>query len=198
MLIPKIVFWLLDLIVYGFMGWTVEGEPPKAPKYVAIGGPHTSNWDFLIGMATYHHLDFKFRWYGKHTIFRWPFRGTLQAMGGFPIERSQSHDVVSLAVDKIKREEEFVLAIAPEGTRSPVERWKTGFYHIALGAKIPICPFALDFERKKVVCGDLYYPTGDQEKDFKVLQDFFRQYKGRHPQKAYPPPEVPGSENGSR
>lgn len=189
MLLPRLVYWLCDFVMFRLLGWTVEGSPPDVPKYIAIGAPHTSNWDFLLGMAAYKRIGMKYRWYGKHTIFRWPFGSLLRAMGGFPIERSQSHDVVAVAIEKFQREDAFILAIAPEGTRSKVDRWKTGFYHIAIGAGVPICPFALDFSTKRLVCGELYYPTGDKEADIKSLQDFYRQFKGRHPEKGFPLPD---------
>ncbi|MCC7403283.1 MAG: lysophospholipid acyltransferase family protein [Bdellovibrionales bacterium] len=186
--LPQLVYWLCDLLMFRLLGWRVEGQLPQVPKYVAIGAPHTSNWDFFIGMAAYHRLKIQFRWYGKHTIFIWPVGVLLRAMGGFPIERAHHHDVVSVAIAKFKREDHFILALAPEGTRGKVDKWKTGFYHIALGAGVPICPFALDFEHKRVVCGQLFYPTGDKEKDIAHLQDFFRQFRGRHPELGFPPP----------
>jgi 1-acyl-sn-glycerol-3-phosphate acyltransferase len=120
------------------MGWRIEGELPPLDKFVVIGAHHTSNWDFVIFIAAKFVLRLNARWFGKHTIFRWPFGGLMRLWGGIAIQRERQGNTVEQAVRAFAEHEQFVLILSPEGTRKKVERWKMGFYHIALGAGVPI------------------------------------------------------------
>ncbi|BCR26707.1 lysophospholipid acyltransferase family protein [Aquipseudomonas alcaligenes] len=167
------------------MGWRIEGELPRLDKFVAIGAHHTSNWDFVIFIALKFVLRLNARWFGKHSIFRWPFGGLMRSWGGIPIQRHLSLNMVEQAIQGFRDNREFILVLSPEGTRRKVERWKMGFYHIALGAGVPIVPGALDFANRRVVIGAPFQPTGDAEADLQVLLAFFRPYVPKKPEYAF-------------
>ena len=167
------------------MGWRIEGELPRLDKFVAIGAHHTSNWDFVIFIALMFVLRLNARWFGKHSIFRWPFGGLMRSWGGIPIQRHLSLNMVEQAIQGFRDNREFILVLSPEGTRKKVERWKMGFYHIALGAGVPIVPGALDFANRRVVIGAPFQPTGDAEADLQVLLAFFRPYVPKKPEYAF-------------
>ena len=120
------------------LNWQIEGTLPDHKKFVVIGAFHTSNWDFFVAMAVMFALDLEGSWVAKHTIFRWPLGVLMRACGGHPIDRQQHEGHVQRAIQLFEENEKFVYAITPEGTRSKVERWKTGFYHIAVGAQVVI------------------------------------------------------------
>ena len=167
------------------MGWRIEGELPRLDKFVAIGAHHTSNWDFVIFIALKFVLRLNARWFGKHSIFRWPFGGLMRSWGGIPIQRHLSLNMVEQAIQGFRDNREFILVLSPEGTRKKVERWKMGFYHIALGAGVPIVPGALDFANRRVVIGAPSQPTGDAEADLRALLAFFRPYVPKKPEYAF-------------
>ncbi len=167
------------------MGWRIEGELPRLDKFVAIGAHHTSNWDFVIFIALKFVLRLNARWFGKHSIFRWPFGGLMRSWGGIPIQRHLSLNMVEQAIQGFRDNREFILVLSPEGTRRKVERWKMGFYHIAQGAGVPIVPGALDFANRRVVIGAPFQPTGDAEADLQVLLAFFRPYVPKKPEYAF-------------
>ncbi|WP_068827551.1 lysophospholipid acyltransferase family protein [Pseudomonas sp. BMS12] len=167
------------------MGWRIEGELPKLDKFVVIGAHHTSNWDFVIFIALKFVLRLNARWFGKHSIFRWPFAGIMRSWGGIPIQRHLRLNMVEQAIQAFADNREFILVLSPEGTRKKVERWKMGFYHIALGAGVPIVPGALDFANRRVVIGAPFQPSGDADADLKVLLGFFRPYVPKKPHYAF-------------
>lgn len=169
-------------------GWRVEGEIPDRPQLVACVAPHTSNWDFVLGYVAKMALDVRAHWLGKHTLFRGPFGPLLRAMGGIPVDRTAAHGIVAQAVTGFHRHPRLLLGVAPEGTRSRVTRWKSGFYHIAREAGVPIWPVALDWRTRTVRLGPLFTPTGDEDADIAALQEFFAGVRGRHPERAFPPP----------
>jgi len=171
--------------VLKLMGWRIEGQLPRLDKFVAIGAHHTSNWDFVIFIALKFVLRLNARWFGKHSIFRWPFGGLMRAWGGIPIQRHLSLNMVEQAIQGFRDNREFILVLSPEGTRKKVERWKMGFYHIALGAGVPIVPGALDFANRRVVIGAPFQPTGDAEADLQALLAFFRPYVPKKPEYAF-------------
>ena len=171
--------------VLKLMGWRIVGQLPKLDKFVAIGAHHTSNWDFVIFIALKFVLRLNARWFGKHSIFRWPFGGLMRSWGGIPIQRHLSLNMVEQAIQGFRDNREFILVLSPEGTRRKVERWKMGFYHIALGAGVPIVPGALDFANRRVVIGAPFQPTGDAEADLQVLLAFFRPYVPKKPEYAF-------------
>lgn len=165
--------------VLALMGWRVTGEIPNIPKLVLIAAPHTSNWDFVVGVAAKLALRLEVMWLGKDTLFRWPLGGIMRRLGGRPVDRSASHDVVKDVVREFERRERLVLALAPEGTRKRVERWRTGFYHIAHAARVPIVPVALNFGEKEIQIGPMFTTTGDVDADIRALQQRFAGVRGR-------------------
>lgn len=160
--------WVLALI-----GWHVEGEFPNLPKFVVIVAPHTSNWDFVIGMGAKLALSIAATWIGKDTIFRFPFDGLLRSLGGMPVDRSSANAVVQQIADEFGRRPRMVFALAPEGTRKRVERWRTGFYHIARAAGVPIVPVAFDWSTRAVRIMPPFTTTGNAESDIAALQRMF-------------------------
>jgi len=161
--------------------WRIEGEIPNVAKFVLIVVPHTSNWDFVIGIVAKWALGIRVMFLGKNTLFRFPFGAAMRALGGVPVDRSASHDVVHDIVAEFARRERLILALAPEGTRKRVERWRTGFYHIARGAGVPILSVALNYGVRAIQIGPLFTTTGDMERDVTELQQEFANVNGRKP-----------------
>lgn len=160
--------------------WRIEGDYPyHIPKMVVAVAPHTSNWDFILGLAVrsrlkLHHV----RFLGKAELFKPPFGFIFRKLGGSPVHRKSSRNLVEQVVDTFNQHDRFTLVLSPEGTRKQVERLRTGFYHIAVGAGVPILLIGFDVGTKKVVLGPLFYPTGNWEKDLPQLLDFWRPMQG--------------------
>jgi 1-acyl-sn-glycerol-3-phosphate acyltransferase len=165
----------------GLLRWRVEGTLPDVPKLVIIAAPHTSNWDFVVGIAAKLALGLRILWFGKNTLFRGPLGPIMRSLGGMPVDRKSSHDVVSQTVAEFARHDRMVLGLAPEGTRKRVERWRTGFYHIAHGAQVPILPVALNWAERAIEIGEPFVTTGNLEADVAALQSRFSGAVGRRP-----------------
>jgi 1-acyl-sn-glycerol-3-phosphate acyltransferase len=174
----------LSLFYLRITGWRREGRLPDLPQYIVIAAPHTSNWDFPITLALAFAYKMKMRWMGKNSLFRWPFGGVMKWLGGIPIDRSKSHDVVAQCIRVFKERAKMVMVIPPEGTRKKVHYWKTGFYYIAKGANVPIVLGFLDYLRKVGGFGPTFMPTGDIEADMKTIQAFYAGVTGKHPDKS--------------
>jgi 1-acyl-sn-glycerol-3-phosphate acyltransferase len=159
--------------VLRLLGWRIEGDVPDVARCVIIVAPHTSNWDFVVGMATMFALDLRIHWLGKDALFRWPFRGLLQRLGGVPVDRTSPDGVVSQAIAHLRGSDAFFLGLSPEGTRHKVERWKSGFHRIAHGAGVPIFPVALDYRPRAVRLMGLFAPTADYEADLATLMALY-------------------------
>ena len=155
-------------------GWRFEGAPPNLKQFVMIVAPHTSNWDFLIGIMAMFALDIRATFLGKDTLFKAPFGFVLRWMGGVPVDRQSPHNVVEQMIGHLKNRERMILALSPEGTREKIPRWRTGFYWVAVGAGVPIVPVALDFSRKRFIIHPPQTMTGNAEQDMAHLQRFFR------------------------
>jgi 1-acyl-sn-glycerol-3-phosphate acyltransferase len=177
----SVPFRVLGRAGLALLGWRVEGEIPNLPKFVIAVAPHTSNWDFVVGVAAMFALDLRIAFIGKDTLFRWPFAGVLLWMGGIPVDRSSPHGVVDDSIRAFERADRFVLAIAPEGTRKRVERFRSGFLHIARGARVPVLPAALDYGERCVRFGRLVEPGEDVEADRARIEAFFAPVRGRKP-----------------
>jgi 1-acyl-sn-glycerol-3-phosphate acyltransferase len=158
------------------LGWRVEGNFPDLAKFIVIVAPHSSNWDFVVALAIDLATDLEAVWFGKHTIFRGPFGTVLRTLGGIPVRRDESHNVVDQLVAEFQRRERMVLALAPEGTRRRVVEWRTGFWYIARGAQVPIVPGGLDYARRRAVIGEPFWPTGRIDEDLHTLQEFYRPF----------------------
>jgi len=170
--------WTLALL-----RWRVEGEVPNLRKFVVIAAPHTSNWDFVVGIAAKLALGLQVVFLGKDTLFRFPLGALMRAWGGIPVDRFSAHDVVARTVDEFAGRDRMVLALAPEGTGRHVARWRTGFYHIAHGAGVPIVPVALNFGERAIQIGKLFTTTGDIDRDVATLQSGFSGVRGRRPKR---------------
>jgi len=174
--------------ILAMSGWSIDGSVPDCPQLIVCVAPHTSNWDFVIGYAAKMAVGIDAHWLGKHTLFRGPLGLLGRAMGGIPVDRSAAHGVVAQVADWFRRKPHMMLGVTPEGTRRKVDRWKTGFYHIARDVGIPIWPVALDWGTRTVRLGPAFQTTDDEKADLAALQGFFRQFRGRHPDQAFPPP----------
>ena len=163
------------------MGWKIHGPLPSFPKFVVIAAPHTSNWDFIIGIAAMFKLDLHVQWLGKHTIFRWPFRGFFTSLGGIPVDRAESEGIVELMIRRFQNEEHFILGLSPEGTRKKVEQWKTGFYYIAFGAKVPIVPVAFNYSDHTITIYPAFVPSGNLEQDLVTLRSLYSSKMAKYP-----------------
>jgi 1-acyl-sn-glycerol-3-phosphate acyltransferase len=163
-------------------GWRVEGSlPAEAQRCVMIAAPHTSNWDLPYTLMAAFALELHARWMGKHTIFRWPFRTLMQWLGGIPVDRRQASNTVAASVDALRNADRSLqLIVPPEGTRSRTRQWKTGFWHIAMGADVPIVLAYMDYERKLVGLGPAFRPSGDIEADMREIRAFYAPFKGRN------------------
>ena len=176
------VLRVLGRVILSVLGWHFEGEIPNLPRCVIIIAPHTSNWDFVIGLAALLALDLRVTWLGKHQIFRAPFGRLWRALGGVAVDRSAAHGVVERAAAVLAPPRSTFLAVAPEGTRRKVEQWKSGFWRIARAAGVPIFPVAFDYRKRAIVFGELYSPTADYEADLEALQRGFSAEMARNPQ----------------
>ncbi len=157
-------------------GWRLEGELPPASRYVAIGAPHTSNWDFMLMLAVVLEYGLEFVWMGKNTLFRGPTAALFRWLGGIPIDRSRPGGMVEQAIAAFDERRHLVMVITPEGTRKQVARWKRGFYHVARGAGVPILLAYVDHGRKVAGLGPLFTPTDDVEADMAAIQAFYAPY----------------------
>ena len=167
-------------------GWKLGGPPPEIPKYVIIAAPHTSNWDFLYMMAMARAFGIRISWMGKDAIFRAPFGWLMRRLGGIPIRRETSHNVVEQMVEAFASAERLALAIPAEGTRGRAEYWKSGFYHIAHGANVPVAPSYLDFGRKLGGFGPAINLTGDVTADMDVIREVYEGVAGKRPSRQGP------------
>jgi len=169
--------WLGGLVFNG-LGWRFEGSVPNLAKAVVIVAPHTSNWDFVIGVAAMFAIGIRVVFLGKHTLFRPPLGALMRWLGGLPVDRRTATGVVDEAIEMFAARESVILALSPEGTRRRVARWKSGFYYVALGANVPIVPVAFDYSRRVIHFGDPLRPSGDIEADLERLAEFFAHASG--------------------
>ncbi|HEU4647925.1 MAG TPA: 1-acyl-sn-glycerol-3-phosphate acyltransferase [Gemmatimonadales bacterium] len=162
------------------------GVRPTAPKFLIIVVPHTSNWDFLVGLACGYGAGLLSRWpYGffvKDSLFRGPLGAALRGLGGIPINRRAPHDVVRKSVEKFATGQRYLLVITPEGTRRRTERWKSGFYHIAREALVPVVPVAFDYGRRECRIGAAMELTGDSERDLESVRQFYAGITAKRPE----------------
>ncbi len=172
---------LLARITLFCFGWKAIGPAPTDKKYLFVAAPHTSNWDLFFMVLIASILKVKLYWMGKDSIFNPPFKHIMLWMGGIPIDRSKSNDVVAAMIDTYNNCDELIIAVPPEGTRSQTTYWKTGFYHIANGANIRICLGYLDFAKKEGGIGPMFAPTGDIDKDMKEIKAFYKTKTGKYP-----------------
>ena len=178
------MFRFLCKLILKIMGWkSVGGFPYYLKKYVVIVAPHTSNWDFIIGVLFRKALRLeKARYLGKKELFDPPFGFLFRWLGGYPVDRGQNKNMVDEVVKIFNAHEEFGIALSPEGTRKRVDKLRSGFYNIAKGANVPIVMVGLDFANKQVVFADPFYASESQDKDFEHILKFFRPIQGKFPE----------------
>ena len=173
------------LMVWWFKqkGWKIaNGIPPDIKQCVIIAAPHTSNWDFVYSIATFDLLRLPVRFLAKKELFKWPLKSLMLSVGGMPVQRNKSTKLVDTMIDLFKPNEGLLLMIPAEGTRGKVEKWKSGFYHVALGAKVPILLGYLDYANKTSGFGPAFYPTGNTTEDAAFIKQFYADKTGRNPE----------------
>ena len=182
---PKALQFLGKLVLSIF-GWRVKGsisEDFSNQKLVVIVAPHTSNWDGIFGVATVAGLDAKITFIGKHTAFRYGLGAFLRYMGGIPVDRSKPGGIINNAINQMKNINGALIAMSPEGTRSKVKEWKTGFLRIAKELNTNIIPASLDFAKKEILLGDTFTPSGNNEKDIADLKKYYSEFVPKHPER---------------
>ena len=172
------------LSLYRRNGWRAEGVVPEPRRFVIVAAPHTSNWDFPYFLGLTQELGIHPHFMAKKELFRWPMTRFMHDMGGISVDRSRGGNYVQAMVDQFARRDEFMLTIAPEGTRGSVRQWRTGFYQIALKANVPMVLGMMDYRRKVGGLGPAIMPTGDYAADMKPIEDFYRSVTPRHPERA--------------
>lgn len=164
------------------MGWKVVGDTNFPKKCVAIAAPHTSNWDFIYGRCYAYLLGIRPKYLAKSELFTPLFSSFLRLNGAIPVERKDRHNLVDSLVGLFLKKEDLILNLSPEGTRSKVDRWKTGFYYIALHAEVPIVLLGIDYKKKEIGIIDTLNPSGDFSKDILIIQNKFHGISARFPE----------------
>jgi 1-acyl-sn-glycerol-3-phosphate acyltransferase len=177
---------LLGKLLLKIMGWQVKGEVPQIPKFVAILAPHTSYFDAPLMIALASAVNVKCSIFIKEEAFIGPLSSLLRFLGGVPIRRGVHSNTVAATAHAIKAQPKITVGIPPEGTRRAVEYWKSGFYHIALQAEVPILFTYLDYKNKIAGVGPLLYPTGDIHADMEIIRAYYTGIQGRHPDRTGP------------
>ncbi len=173
--IAKFIFWLI--------GWKIDSTPPEGiQKCVIAVGPHTSNWDFILGRLAFYQYGVKGRYLMKKELFWGPLGWFLKAIGGIPVDRSKKNNLTDTAVRYFEENETMYMVFSPEGTRSYNPDWKKGFYYVAQKANVPIYVAYIDFATKTGGFHSLFWPTGDADADIQKIKDILKQYKGRFPE----------------
>lgn len=169
-MVRRILVWL-----YRWKGWQLEGRRPDCDKFIILGAPHTSNWDFVFFLGATHELGIRPSFMGKTSLFRWPATNFMLDMGGIPVDRSKSGNYVDQVADAFARADDLALVIAPEGSRTFKGGWRTGFYHIAMAAGVPIVPAWVNNATMRGGLGEPLMPTGDYRADLARLAAFYRE-----------------------
>lgn len=175
--------WLAHLVFYKILGWKLENNfDPTIKKCVFIVAPHTSSYDFLIGILVRKLMGIQINFVGKKELFKPPFGWYFRMVGGAPIDRSGKKNKVE-AIAKIFQEKEiFRLGMSPEGTREKTNSWRTGFYYIALSAQVPIVMVSFDYGTKKLKISTAFTPTGDFDKDYAKILQYYEGVEGKIPE----------------
>lgn len=176
-LLTPLLRWISEIVLW-LIGWRTRGEPLEHQRCVLIGAPHTSNWDFPLMLMVVLKLRLRVFWMGKHTLFPFPFGWFMKWLGGIPIDRSAAHNVVSQTVQKFAEHDQLIVLVPPEGTRRKVQKWKSGFYHIANNASVPILLGYVDAQNKEAGFADFFSPSGNFETDFEEIMQFYKDKKG--------------------
>ena len=173
--------WLARAFL-GLTGWEIEGEKPEVRRFVLIAAPHTSNWDLVYMLALSVLNDVKIQWMGKHVLFRPPLGWLLRSLGGIPVVRHRAGHLVGQLVKHFKESESLALVVPAEGTRGRAPRWKSGFYHIARAAEVPVLLGYLDYARKRGGFGPAIELTGDVSADMDEIRSFYSDKVAKYPE----------------
>lgn len=171
------------IALYRRGGWQSVGTVPAKQRFVLIAAPHTSNWDFPNFLGVTHVLGLRTHFMAKASLFAWPMGGFMRQVGGVRLDRATAKDTVRQMIDEFARRDDFILTIAPEGTRGAAAKWRTGFYQIALGAGVPIVCGFMDYPTRTSGLGPVIVPTGDYEADMAPAFAFYRTITGKHPER---------------
>lgn len=169
-------------------GWSVNITVPYRKKAVICVAPHTSNWDFIIGLLAYRSMGRKACFLMKEFWFFFPLKYLLRKLGGIPVKKDSSQSLTSTIIEDFKTRDQLNLAVTPEGSRSPVEKWKTGFLTISYNAKVPVQLGVIDFRKKEVLIEKEFIPTGDFKSDLQDIRSYYYNFKqaAKYPQKFIP------------
>ena len=178
-ILRPIFYWFATFCLF-IPGWKTKGKIPDIKKFVMIAAPHSSNWDFVFFLLIIFKFKISVHWMGKHTMFKWPFKWLLKRLGGIPIDRSGKSNIVQSMAKAFEQSKKLIITIAPSGTREKVTTWKTGFYHIACKAKVPIVCGFIDYKRKIIGIGPVFTPSGDIDADMPSIKSFYAQFSGRN------------------
>lgn len=173
---------LFRYVLYHLMGWSAEVTVNLHDKYIIALAPHTSNWDFIMGILYSRAEGFRCDFMMKKEWFFWPLGSLFRSLGGIPVERKKHMSLTDQMARTALSQNQFALCITPEGTRKPTSEWKRGFYYIAQKAQLPILLFGLDYSRKRIVCTKTLIPNGDVENQMQEIKDYFRDFKGKIPE----------------
>lgn len=168
------------------LGWQIINNLPDDEKYMLIVAPHTSNWDFVFGVLAKSAVGLKVNFLGKDTLFKWPLGWWFRGLGGIPVKRDQKLNMVDQMVQQFEQRHHMVLTMSPEGTRSYLAFWKSGFYHIACGAGVPIVMATLNFAEKEIKLGGRFMPEGHVIKDMDKIRAFYAGIEGKKPKNQGP------------
>jgi 1-acyl-sn-glycerol-3-phosphate acyltransferase len=173
-------YWLGRMYL-AMRGWKMLGQKPSEKKYLILAAPHTSNWDVPLMLSMAWVYGIRVSWIGKHSLFRGLLGPLMRFLGGVPVDRRARHNAVQQMVDEFNRRDELALLITPEGTRGRTEHWKSGFYHMAVAANVPMVLGLLDFKRKEGGLFDVIYPTGDAKADMDKIRAFYAGATAKYP-----------------
>ncbi len=162
-------------------GWKITGQYPRhLKKFIVVVMPHTSNWDFPVGLLVRSALKADIKYVAKDSLFRPPWGKLFRWLGGYPVNRDKRSRFVDAVIDLFNQKEAFIITLTPEGTRGKVDKLKTGFYYIALGARVPLVLTRMDWGNKEVHFSEPFYPTGDKDADFRFIVDHFKDVRGKN------------------
>jgi len=174
----RLAHFILRLI-----GWRAHAIRPHSSQYVIIGAPHTSNWDFGLMLLLMAAEQLPIRFMGKDALFRGPLGPLMRSLGGIPVNRRESTNLVDQIAAKFEEFDDLIIGLAPEGTRNKTKHWRTGFYYIAMKAKVPIAMAYLDYGNKIIGVGPNFMPSGDLKADFEIIREFYTGVIGKNPKK---------------
>lgn len=180
--VTSTIFHYIAKLIFKVIGWEIVGNKPKdINKCVFVAAPHTSNWDFPLMLAFAFYYKIPIYWFGKKELFKFPFGRFMRWMGGYAVDRSKNTNMVDQLATAIKNSDFAYVLIPPEGTRDKVKEWKSGFYHIAVQAEVPILLSFLDFGRKAGGIMEVFTPNGNIEEELQVIKSKYSHIRGKHP-----------------